>query len=243
MNNKPHHSRRFSGAAFALLQAAFLLLAACNNTHALAQKAAHGDKDAQYEYARRLLTGKRAPRNTGKALCWFNIAAQQKHAGAEAALGVCYERGIGTARDTRQARQWYQRAISHGHPHALLALTWLELKEKRPQHAIRLLEKGSSDGLIPAQLTLAYLYMGHEGVAENPSRAVDHIRYAAIEGSGEAAFLMFLCFADGYGVPAEPSLAYGWLDNAASLGFEPAQKALDALPPRKKQAAAPAVRP
>lgn len=233
MTNRLHRRRNFSKAAFALLHVAFLFLSACNNTHALAQKAANGDKNAQYEYARRLLTGKRAPRNPAKAICWFNIAAQQSHAGAEAALGVCHERGIGTARDTQQARQWYQRAISHGHPHALLVLTRLELKEKRPQRAIRLLEKGANNGLIPAQLTLAYLYMGHEGVQEAPSRAVDNIRYAAMEGSGEAAFLMFLCFAEGYGVPAEPSLAYGWLDNAATLGFEPAQMVLDSLPPRK----------
>lgn len=227
MNAKKAIVRRCRQTAALLL--ACLTFTACHSTRSLAQKAANGDKAAQFEYGRRLLTGQKAPRNPRKALCWFNIAAQQEHAGAEAALGVCYERGIGTPKDTRQARQWYGRAMAHGHPYALLALAQLELRERRPRQAVRLLQEGSDAGLVPAQLTLAYLYMGNEGVPADPVRAVDNIRFAAMRGSGEAAFLMFLCFAEGYGVRAEPALAYGWLTNAADMGFAPARKVLAAL--------------
>lgn len=208
---------------------AAVLTLSCNGTKTLARRAANGDKAAQFEYGRRLLTGKCAPHAPQRAVCWFKVAAQQGHAGAEAALGVCYERGIGVHADISQARQWYQRAFRQGHPHALLALARLELREKRPNEAVRLLEAGSKEGLLPAQLTLACLYMGNSGVQENPGKAVDNIRYAAMGGSGEAAYLMFLCYAEGYGVPPEPSLAYGWLANAAELGHQPSRKILSSL--------------
>lgn len=218
----------------AALLLACLTFTACHSTRSLAQKAANGDKAAQFEYGRRLLTGKHAPQNPRKAICWFNIAAQQEHAGAEAALGVCYERGIGVPKDTRQAREWYGRAMAHGHPHALMSLAQLELREKHPAQAVRILEAGSDANLVPAQLTLAYLYMGNEGTPADPARAVDNIRYAAMRGSGEAAFLMFLCFAEGYGVRADAALAYGWLANAADMGFDPARKVLDSLASQKE---------
>lgn len=208
---------------------AFLLLGmaslpACNGTRAIVQKAVMGDKASQFEYGRRLLIGKRAPVSPKQAVLWLNAAARQHHAGAEAALGVCYELGLGTEADTGLAKMWYEKAMNHGHPHALLSLARLELKEKRMKKAVAVLSKGSDMDLIPAQLMLARLYMGGSGIKESPDLAVENIRYAAMNGSGEAAYLMFLCFAEGYGVPTNHQLAGGWLANAAELGYEPAKK-------------------
>lgn len=232
MNDKKSMARRCRQTAALLL--ACLPFTACQTTRDVAQKAANGDKAAQFEYGRRLLMGKRALQNPQKAVCWFKIAAQQEHAGAEAALGVCYGRGIGVPKDTRKAREWYGQAMAHGHPHALMSLALLELREKHPAQAVRILEAGADADLVPAQLTLAYLYMGNEGTPADPARAVDNIRYAAMRGSGEAAYLMFLCFAEGYGVRADAALAYGWLANAADMGFAPARKVLGSLASEKE---------
>lgn len=206
-----------------------LVLVACHSTRDIAQKAANGDRAAQFEYGKRLLTGRKAPKSPKRALIWFHVAAQQGHAGAEAALAVCFERGIGTPRDIQKARLWYNKALCHGHPHALLALADLELREKHPNLAIQILNIGSRADCIQAQLKLAQLYTGTKGIKENRVLAVDNIRYAAMAGSGEAAFLMSLCFAEGYGVPQQPNLAYGWLRNAADLHYEPAVSALREL--------------
>lgn len=47
-----------------------------------------------------------------------------------------------------------------------------------------------------------------------------------MQGSGEAAFLMAICYLDGYGVPQNAALALGWLQNAADEGYTPAQEIL-----------------
>lgn len=220
--------RRFCLAGVLLLPAAYT---ACQHrTAAIAHRAAQGDRNAQYEYGKRLLTGKKAPCSPQRAICWFKVAAQQGHAGAEAALGVCYSLGIGAPKDIRKAREWYGKSISHGHRYALLELARMEVREKHPQAAIDLLTPAAREDHLMAQLLLAHLYMGNGGVRENPEKAVENIRYAAMQGSGEAAYLMFLCFAEGYGVPPTPSLAYGWLANAAELDYAPAKKLLSAFP-------------
>jgi len=235
MNTPCHSDFIFRHAAIpAFLLLGMALLPACNGTQAIAQKAAMGDKASQFEYGRRLLIGKGAPISPKQAVLWLNAAARQQHAGAEAALGVCYELGLGAEADEGLAKMWYEKAMNHGHPHALLSLARLELKEKRMKKAVAVLSKGSDMDLIPAQLMLARLYMGGSGIQEAPVLAVENIRYAAMNGSGEAAYLMFLCFAEGYGVPANPQLASGWLANAAELGYEPAKKILASLSAAKK---------
>ena len=54
-------------------------------------------------------------------LLWW-AAATQGEAIAMFNLGAMYERGIGVAADTANARRWYERAAAHDHPQARAAL-------------------------------------------------------------------------------------------------------------------------
>jgi len=52
-------------------------------------------------------------------------AAQQGVAEAQFQLALCYDRGIGTAKDTALCRSWLEKAAAQGHEQATLALAIL----------------------------------------------------------------------------------------------------------------------
>ncbi len=49
---------------------------------------------------------------------WFLKSAKQGFAAAQYAVGRCYEEGIGVAKDTREALNWYRKAALQGHEDA-----------------------------------------------------------------------------------------------------------------------------
>ena len=53
-----------------------------------------------------------------QAVSWFQKAADQGLADAQYTLGVCYEKGCGTVKDTVKAREWYKKAADQGHEKA-----------------------------------------------------------------------------------------------------------------------------
>ena len=81
-----------------------------------------------------------------------------------------------------------------------------------------------------AQLLLGHLHANGLGAPASPAKAVDQIRYAAMQGSPQAACLMFLCFYDGFGVRRNRQLALGWLQNAADFGSADAKNILKHAP-------------
>ncbi len=216
----------------ALLLAACLLLTACSGNRELVRRAHDGDAAAQFEYGRRLLTGQHrwfsSPRH---APGWFRLAAEQDYAPAQAALGACYEAGLGIAPSAEQAEYWYSRAAGQGSPIADMQLAVLAYeKEKNPQRALELIQKAANAGIIPARLRLARMLLeGSGGVEQDAQRAIDLLRLAAMEGSGEAAYLIGLCYAEGRGVPQHSGIALGWFETAAEEGYAPAQAVLHDL--------------
>lgn len=134
----------------------------------------------------------------------------------------------------RVAVQWLHQAAEQGHIRAAAALgacythglgTKPDTAKARHWYTI-----AADAGHPHAEMALAEHYM--KCAPTNPELAVQYIRYAAMQGLPNAAFMMFLCFAEGYGVPQEPKLATGWLLNAAELGHPQAadivKQALDA---------------
>lgn len=158
--------------------------------------------------------------------CIANNTPMVANLAAEGNAAACYEYGhrLLTGRMVRQDRlqalKWLHLAAEKGHIRAAAALgacyangvgTQKNTAKARHWYGI------AAEARHPhAEIALAEHYMKVE--PRNPQLAVQYIRYSAMQGSPEAAFAMFLCFAEGYGVPRHPKLAGGWLINAAELG-------------------------
>lgn len=208
-----------------------LLLGACHSsTHALLARAQDGEAAAQFEYGRRLLTGQKTAPDRSLAPGWFYAAASQGHAKAQAALGTCYQRGLGLPRNEKEALKWYNKAAIQGEQHATRAV--LEYADtKKGKKAV----KNALRPLLAAENPAAELYLAVRLLQEVPAnktnqqQAVDYLRYAAMGGSGEAAFLLFLCYLEGTGVYPSTELGIGWLITAANMDYEPAIALLQQL--------------
>lgn len=223
------------------------LLSGCmgNSTPALLARAQAGDAAAQYEYGRRLLTGQKTPPNPTFAPGWFRAAALQGHAKAQAALGACYQRGLGTPRHEREALRWYNKAAVQGEEHALLAMLEYAEHQKTPAAAKRCLQDLLNANNSAAELYMAIRLLRDDARSKrNSQQAVDYLRYAAMDGIGDAAYMLALCYAAGCGVAPSPRLALGWLRCAAELHCAPAVELLQQIgaawenPPAPRQASA-----
>lgn len=189
------------GAACSLL-----LMAACSS---LPKRAAAGDADAQFRYGRKLLrTDKTA--HAKDAFLYFLTAAEQEHSTATAAVALCYEKGWGTPRNRHLARRWYAMAERLGHVESTLALAAMDLQDGDTASMTRRLDPLCEWHFLPAELYLALLYMSNKSPHFNPEKGVRYLRYAALDGSKEAAEMMATCYEQGIGVPRCETLARGW---------------------------------
>ena len=206
-----------------LIAGVLLVLTSCHGIYKLRRSAVAGDPVAQYEYGRRLLTGQKgAIRSYKHAFRWFSRAAESREPRAMAAMGLCYERGIGVKRSLPKARKWYAAAVDAGNEDACHTLVQMEARAGNLPGALKWLERMADDDSVPAQLMLARMHLN--GTAKNASVAegIRYLRYAAMQGDGEACLMLSTCYATGKGVPKNEELMMGWLVNAAEAGNQTA---------------------
>lgn len=205
-----------------------ILLTGCHNNALLRELADAGHAPARYELGRRILTGtKGMPETPAAAVPWFRLAADGGDHRAMAALGLCFERGLGVNASADAARDWYRRAAENGNPDACLALVQMETRAGNLPGAVRWLQPIAEGNSVEAQLLCAKLCLSGHGGAEGAQKAVRYLRFAAMQGNAEACLLMSSCYAAGVGVPKNEALMLGWLANAAVAGDEKAQELLE----------------
>lgn len=208
---------------------ALLLCTGCYNNGELATLAQSGHPGAQYEYGRRLLTGSKGlPKSPEVAVMWFAAAAEQGEHRAQAALGLCYERGVGVAMSAASAKRWYRQAALQGNSNACLAMVNMSVRRKDYEGAARWLRPLAERDVLPAQLLLGKMYLSGAAGRSKERQAVRYLRFAAMQGDPEACLLMSSCYAAGVGVPKDEQLMLGWLKNAAEAGSDRAQAMLQA---------------
>jgi len=186
-----------------------LLTAACTP---LSKQAAAGDADAQFRYGQTLLRKGKA--HAQQALSYFRAAAEQGHPTATAAVAYCHEKGWGTPHNRQLARLWYGKAERLGHVGSIFGLAYLELQEGNGAAAARRLEPLGELRCLPAELVLAAIHLSKDFSCYNLKKSVRYLRYAAMDGSAEAAEMMAHCYEQGMGVPRNEKLAQGWRDIA-----------------------------
>jgi len=92
----------------------------------LKQTAAQGNISAQTELARRYRNGRDTPRDTGQAVKWYTLAAQNGDLESQLALGMMYKKGEGVAMNLAEARKWLGKAAANGSQFAKSTLQQLK---------------------------------------------------------------------------------------------------------------------
>lgn len=197
------------------------LCSACCDTARIARLASVGHPDAQYEYGRRLLTGRQARKNPRMALAWLQAAAAQGDDKAWAALAVCYGKGLGTTRDVATAERYMKQAAYLGNPHACAALLHCAAVQGKTKQCFFWLKRMAQSRDAGAEYMLAQLYLSGSGVQKNERKAIDYLRHSAYHGNLRAAALLAECYQKGIGVPRNMILAEGWRNYVPSCDFPP----------------------
>lgn len=169
--------------------------------------------------------------------CTSFDAASLARKAAAGDTAACYEYGhrLLTGRHVKQDRKqaiiWLQKAADKGNIRAAAALgacyahglgTNPNIHKARYWYA-----KAADAGHAHAEFALGTHYLRKTPV--DYTKAVTYIRYAAMHGSPDAAFLMAICFIEGYGVRPNSRLALGWLANAAERGHKTAKAIISDL--------------
>jgi TPR repeat protein len=183
-------------------------------------------------------------RNPAEGFRYFKLAAEQGHVGAMSLLGDFYAAGMGTARDFREAEQWYLRAANAGSSTATYELADLYLYGAPgvPQNvaaasrwATRAQEQGNAYALAllnevrvmrpgPAQELLAE---GHRLYrAGNRAAAAKPFLTAALAGNANAQYNIGWHYENGVGVQQNRAEARRWYRSAADLGHALAMRAV-----------------
>lgn len=207
------HAQRLLAVAFALFTAA-----CAHHQEELMEQAAAGNDAAQYELGRRLLLGRKGfTADPALGFAWLKQAALQGNANAMAAMGICYEYGLGTTTSAEEAEEWYNKAVDAGNPNACIPLIRQEMKKGNPNCVAGALTPPAERGAAAAQLVLSSIYL-NDASPKKQELGIRYLRFAAMQGSAEACVRMGLCYAVGKGVPQNDLLARGWFENAKEAG-------------------------
>lgn len=98
-----------------------LLSVSCANQQFLTEKDMHDssaarytDSNAAYKTGMHYMLGRGVEQNYGKALTWFERAADQGNPYAESQIAYLYAAGKGVPKNYETSLEWYQKAARHG---------------------------------------------------------------------------------------------------------------------------------
>lgn len=158
----------------------------------LAQLAAQGDAQAQYQLGQAFTTGKGARKNPAEGVSWLALAAGNGHVQAAAALAKAYEQGVGVKRDSAQAAQWWLRAGMLGDADAKASFVQMFLSGQTDDMGgptgAAWLEEVAAAGDVRAVLAVGRAYEEGRGVVADSAKARDWYLQAAYGGNAEAQF-------------------------------------------------------
>lgn len=146
--------------------------------------------EEQYNLGARYHDGDGVPKDTKKAVYWFQKAAMQGHISAQYRLGFCYQYGLGVTKDMSWSYFWYCKAADQGYAAAQNNLGIFyecgNFVTEDPQLAVYWYRKAAEQGYANAQTNLGTCYEWGEGVAEDLQQAIYWYRKAAMQGEQRA---------------------------------------------------------
>jgi TPR repeat protein len=113
------------------------------------QKAARaGQPAAQFYLATHFQHGKEIAQDLKQAFVWFKAAADQGISSAQLNVGRMYADGIGVSKNETLARQYFEKAASHGDNRASFNLAMMEEQKKNYMGAYQWYELSTRDGML-----------------------------------------------------------------------------------------------
>ena len=184
----------------------------------LKKLAEQGLSEAQNAYADKLSNAERYK----EAVQWYERAAKQGYAPAQAHLVENYIYGVGVETDYNIARQWCDKAAEQYYPVAQYFMAKYFVKNQVDRYAWY--RKAAEQGYARAQNMMArYLEEGWGGITKNQAEAVEWYRKAAEQGYDPAQYNLAICLATGEGCAKNQVEAVEWYRKAAEQGHAQAQ--------------------
>ena len=201
-------------------------------------RAEKGDREAQHNLGDYYYNGLGVAKDSVEAVKWYRKAADQGHeqsklklelidtfegaekgdAQAQYSLADFYERGIGVARDKKEAVKWWRKAADQGHVQAQYRMGdyyFLDVAEGEVE-AVKWYRKAADQGHVEAQYNLGDYYFNGVGVAKDKNEAVKWWRKAAVQDHYLAQYSLGVCYANGEGVAKDEVEAYAYYTLSAN---------------------------
>lgn len=161
----------------------------------------------------------------------YNLAlekAKEGDAPSQVLVAEILARGLGLARNEKEAAEWYRRAAEQGVPEAQFQYALLLVDgryvEKDKNEAFALMEAAAEAGNALAQFNFAQMLVERDRSPKGMTRAVEYYERAAKAGLPDAQYAMAQIHADGAGGrPKDEAEARRWLALAARQNFDTAQ--------------------
>jgi TPR repeat protein len=156
-----------------------------------------------------------AAADVGRAIRYYEKAADLGSGLAQAILGSIYANGAQGKPDYEQAVKWYRKAAEQGQPDGQFGLgVRYALGQGVPvdlEEARRLFTAAADQGHRGAQFDLGNLYEDGQGTPVDRSLAAHYYQLAAEQGMVRAQYRLGLLLAKGNGPQSDRVSAYKWL--------------------------------
>ena len=181
----------------------------------------NGEPDAKGSLARSLMLLEAKTRGEEA----FRLALEDAQ-GAGAApcrtLGVFYQKGIGVAKDEKEAVKWWTKSAEQGVADGHRILGWCHYKGtgvgKDEKEAVKWYTKAVEQGDADGQRLLGRCYDNGIGVIKDEKEAVRWYTKAAEQGDATAQNNLGVCYDNGTGVAKDEKKAVKWYAKAAEQG-------------------------
>ena len=159
----------------------------------------------------------------GKALSYFQKAADAKYPPAMRFVGVMYRSGYGVEKDFSKAAEYYQKAAEAGDTSSMINMGMLyrngEGVKQDFDKALEWYQKALDAGETGSTMyNIGYLYYSGAGGDPDYATAMEWYLKAAELGNENAAYMIGLMYHLGNGVEKDDEKAMEWYLKAAELG-------------------------
>lgn len=165
------------------------------------------------------------PNDAGKAVSWFERAADLGCADAMDNLGNCYKNGDGVEKSFEKAAAWYKKAYESNLPcgayHYGSCLRNGRGVERNDALAVECFRMAAVAGLTDAQYLLASCARSGVGMTENQQVAFMWYKKAAEQGHAESMYRLGCMYESGEGCIADAEEGEKWQQKAKDNGYEP----------------------
>lgn len=164
------------------------------------------------------------------AVEYYQLSAEQGHAGAQAMLGEMYFQGKLIGQDDALALQFSELAAQQNNVDAQFLVGQIYRAstqiDRDSGKTLYWFGRAAEGGQVKAQYQLATMFLKGDGVATDLQRAVSLYQMAATQGHARAQYSLALRYLLGSGVNKDASAAVHWFEKAAKQGHAEAQYSL-----------------